>query len=109
MVDEKILMTKINEFYYDKVFDGKYSVAQVFAEVMTIISSQPKVGEWIPCSERLPKSKREEVVRSWYITTLATGAVVEKCFDFIKKEWVTDIEVIAWMPLPKPFKKGGAV
>lgn len=101
MIDEKVLLKEIER--------GRKCgfCAITYDDLEERIKGMPKVGEWIPCSERLPESKREEVVRSWYIVTLATGAVVEKCFDFIKKEWVTDIEVIAWMPLPEPYKKGG--
>lgn len=48
--------------------------------IIDIIDAQPKVGEWIPCSERLPEDGA---------TVLAT---------------VSDDKILAWQPLPEPWK-----
>ena len=72
--------------------------------------------QWIPCSERLPE---EEDYKSciecldgavWYFTengTMGIGYYYEST-----KEWSTtddlktDGKVVAWMPLPAPYKGG---
>ena len=66
-------------------------------------------GEWIPCSERLPKEKAR------VLTYDTMGDVVfgqydkgkwyweaEACADY----WAKNDGVIAWMPLPTPYKGG---
>lgn len=72
--------------------------------------------EWIPCSERLPK---EEDYREcmecldgavWYYTSRKTMGL--GYYYYSTKQWSTicdmkpDGKVIAWMPLPEPYKEG---
>jgi len=69
---------------------------------------------WIPCSERLPKQENEEQRRGVYLTTNAYGYVgvskYEFCGDFGFVGWgdnrPSDIRIVAWMPMPKPYKEG---
>ena len=74
-------------------------------------------GGWIPCSERLPE---EDDYKSciecmdgavWYFTengTMGLGYYYESV-----KEWSTtddletDGKVVAWMPLPEPYREKG--
>lgn len=72
--------------------------------------AEPKTGEWIPVSDRLPKA-RESVILS---TKEWTGEgcywettkhhVIWKGYGWNATYW--DDEVIAWMPLPEPWKGG---
>ena len=48
MIDEKKLLEKIDNNVPDLTSDQIYKIAEV-------IVKQPKVNEWIPCSERLPE------------------------------------------------------
>ena len=76
------------------------------------IDSQPKVGEWIPVSEELPEEEYDTVLvflesniydiaiwhseygfRPWY----------EGYFGKSTPDWKS--EVLAWMPLPEPYKE----
>lgn len=71
---------------------------------------EPKRGRWILCSERMP-SVRQSVILS---TKEWTGEgcywettehhVIWKGYRWNATYW--DDEVIAWMPLPKPWKEG---
>ena len=68
-------------------------------------------GEWIPCSERLPK--RDELV----LVSYKTGGVhlCKYLDDGSENPWWSYIDdccawnntVDAWMPLPEPYKKEG--
>ena len=61
-------------------------------------------GEWIPVSERLPDQN------GFYITTcrdICENRVHVVMFDGVRKKWGRG-GVIAWQPLPEPYKKGGA-
>ena len=74
----------------------------------------PSELEWIPCSERLPKEY------GWYLITTNEGSVDIATFDDGKNAhaaWsgcdaegfylfaLRGIEVIAWQPLPEPYKE----
>ena len=81
-------------------------------EVETLPSvnpQEPKTG-WIPVSERLPK------VADCYAVTRKIGSdlIVDACFFDGKNTWHHDnrtnhernylTNIIAWMPLPEPYK-----
>ena len=80
-----------------------------------ILSVQP-VNRWIPCSERLPVDEdyRESMECLdgcvWYFTD--KGSMGLGYYYYSTKEWSTlrdlkpDGKVIAWMPLPSPYKEG---
>ena len=81
--------------------------------IIGVIDEQPTIEErkWIPCSERLPKS-RETVIVSICDETGDTK------YDYTSHGWLTsdneywivDDEinnyVVAWMPLPKSYTEG---
>ena len=100
-----------------------------------VLAPVPSEPQWIPCSERLPENT-EPVNITWvnrkpepYYADIknkpftATGhyhngkwwwysAVCQDYLDEYGKcemdEMDRDIEVIAWMPLPEPYKEGEA-
>ncbi len=94
--------------------------------VKEIINNQPKIGEWIPCSERLPDNIEDDSVQ--YLITVKVGKDEYEIdfgwwskilkYDNRKKKWVDyfgwtvgndwdegqGMEVIAWQPLPEPYE-----
>ena len=77
------------------------------------IKSQPKVGEWIPVSERLPDNADEDVLiiaNGTYKNITFEDAIMMAVYD--KDEgWIIDgyeywltAQVTAWQPLPEPYK-----
>lgn len=65
--------------------------------------------EWMPCSERLPEITFEGQRRGWYLTTNANGGVgvtgYEFYHDFMKTGWQSDTRIVAWLPLPEPYRE----
>lgn len=112
MIDEKKLIEDI-----EKEFDGvcvyDVSPSQAINDFVQIVDRQPKVGEWIPVSERLPE---DETLMYW--TTHEDGSLVmhgyTKWAGFIYNWEVEDMDkrkrqgqVIAWTPIfkPEPYKE----
>lgn len=108
MIDEKKLIEDIKECYTEE-FLSEYGFHK-------LVESQPKVGEWIPVSEGLPKENKMSEYYEPVIVTLDNGRVVDGCYRNRDKEWWVDAEdgehysinatghVIAWMPLPEPYR-----
>ena len=107
----KISSEKIEEFIEKQhAIDGMVSMH----DFELWLEEQPRVGEWIPVSERLPE---DESIMYW--TTHEDESLVihgyTKKNGFIYNWEVDDLEkrkrqgdVIAWMPLllPEPYKGG---
>lgn len=72
------------------------------------IERREPVMKWIPVSERLPKPIAPSQRREWFITSNQYGGVTLTCYEFeegpFKKGWKTDMTILAWMPLPEPWK-----
>ena len=72
-------------------------------------------AEWIPCSERLPSEDgRYLVCMNWeyeYMEVLkwADGWNCYRCYDgkIGRENEIDGADIIAWMPLPTPYKGGG--
>lgn len=107
MIDEKVLINhfrKVDEDYHNG-FNKHAKFAYVTADyVVRTIKKQPKVGEWIPCSKRLPEDKQEVLI------TDDQGKVRQIIFN----EWLyknprfsSTLKFFAWQPLPEPYREGG--
>lgn len=79
-----------------------------------VIEKKITAQEWIPVSERLPEKG------GWYLVTWEDQFETVRrvaVSEFIEPKGLTDIrhfegfvmnEIIAWMPLPEPYKGGDA-
>ena len=102
MIDEKKLIEEIRNAINDDRFD-EYKPAAVLYGVYDMITDMPKVGEWIPCSERLPKEARAVEV------TMYDGNRAIGHFNNRLESWIDSInggivDVIAWKEPSEPWK-----
>ena len=112
MIDEKKLIEDILQHENvlasaNHVYKSGYRDRQV--EIIDIINRQPKVGEWIPVSERGPDDGETYLItnaesfeqyhtyKGWYD---GTKGIWHMTGNFERK-----MNVIAWMPLPEPYKE----
>lgn len=111
MIDEKRLLEVLEKNFYG--IGGVEVLKQ-------IINEQPKVGEWIPCSERLPK--QDKLLQDYLVTFeyyrygiyhrrfktigIGTFSKVSHEFTFINGQtgW-RDLKVLSWQPLPEPYEE----
>ena len=99
MIDEKKLIEEIKYL----LFNSEMLSPRWFAinEMLEIIKRQPRVEEWIPCSERLPKTSQDLEV-----TCKNGGRFVAY---YTGKNWyhcITNavVDVIAWKEPSEPWE-----
>ena len=116
-VDRQAAIDAINSYFG---FDGEYGSA-----VQEIINGLPSAQQWIPCSEKLPEriiDGNVETVQEFFVTVkerwpgeewIYHTDIAEFPGDYIDDIWQTyndwregqEVHVIAWMPLPEPYKE----
>ena len=106
MIDEKKLIEDIKK-YHDSL-KPKYVSKLVDAEILDIIdiiNEQPKVGEWIPVEEALPKELQRVLVQK------VSGTIEVLLYYGEKNTWGGDTYhnvhprlIKAWQPLPNPYE-----
>ena len=62
---------------------------------------KPKTGEWVPVTERLPENGGR------YLVSYSSGYVATAYYYELGLKWnsATTERIIAWMPLPEPYKE----
>ena len=100
MIDEQKLIEEMeNEFCSDCV---KCGGSCRFADIKETINKQPKVGEWIPVSEDMPRFG-EKVLCSLNLDNPTIIHPVIISTRNTDKYWY-DGTIVAWQPLPEPYK-----
>ena len=120
LIDADALIERLKK---DNPQTSKLKWAQILADNAPTI--EPKTEEWIPCSERLPNEE------GLYMATCKTFSddyrfidlfhygkpmmpnhkVKGACWYHSDSEWgdvvYDDTDILAWMPLPKPYREDG--
>ena len=78
----------------DAIFGRSHEIIKM--RIGNLPSAQPE-QQWIPCSERLPERN------GYYLVTGRQGAVNKRLYQ--DGYWYGNWTVIAWMPLPEPYKE----
>ena len=97
---------------HTKQFREAYELA-----MKALRKTERKTGKWIPCSERLPEPNRHDAlnVDVYYLAQTEFGDMIVASYNEAHegtKWWeqmysyrIFDDEIIAWMPLPEPYKE----
>ncbi len=96
--------------------ENKYSeikIARSFLEdIIDYFENQNKIGEWIPCSKKLPNSEKEVLItfdfkgkRSVDIGEIhKDGSAYCYSDDYLTPEGRKFRKAVAWMDIPSPYK-----
>ena len=80
-------------------------------EINAIPSADRPQWEWIPVSERLPEDTSKPVLISGNYKGLGVYAVDIARYNGGMWQYdgftFPDCDILAWMPLPKPYREGG--
>lgn len=118
MINEKKLIEDLKEKIAPERFGERCNAMDVINGVLQVIDEQPKT-DWIPCEERLPSDGEQVLVWFEYFrygdynrlfqTTGISYTWDGKWTGFVNGSsgW-SQLKIIAWQPLPQPYKKEGA-
>lgn len=97
----------------DSIVYGEDIISKRISDALELSRSALEQTAWIPCSERLPEDPNKFVLiqcNGKYKNTTFDEAVQMATYE--KQEgWILDgyeeaeVEVVAWMPLPKPYEE----
>lgn len=134
MIDEKKLLKALQGFHereeeYKSVFDeqGIYYEPQtgLIDEIIKYVQKMPKVGEWIPVSERLPEEEAKEFIKEHlngigylypclltYRSPNTEKINVVRFYYDLYQNWFVNLReepcekdrCLAWQPLPEPWE-----
>lgn len=79
---------------YDDAFETGWN------EALSCVNALPSAQQWIPCSERMPERN------GYYLVTGRQGAVNKRLYQ--DGYWCGNWAIIAWMPLPAPYREEDA-
>lgn len=117
MINEKKL---IQELFSQAIYtDNSYGrgIQSGINRALEIVQKQPKIGEWIPVSERLPEGENgSETGPLLFQTSSGTieagyfgkeGKIRKSYFrTYISStEGCSSDDVVAWMQMPEPYKE----
>lgn len=101
----KELMRTDHLNYYDYDIGAYIQCIPVYA-VIHIINQQPTTDGWIPVSSgKLPSETECVLVTTCYGEVNEVSYKDRWCYGDEMYEWYDDDEVIAWQPLPQPYKE----
>lgn len=111
MIDEKKLIEELEKWKEQSVEDEHDQIwNNAINQCIIEVKRQPKVTEWIPVEERLPKV--DEKVLVTYLGYFDKKPMCDSAAyrdEFGDWLWVEDdehvkVKITAWMPLPEPCK-----
>ena len=123
IVDRRLIGKKVEQVIDEKKLKQEIasilSVSEdtVLAGMIMECIEQQQVGsdtdvltKWIPCSERLPSEATTYLVTEEIFICSKKQYIVEERLFGTEKQWLCprNRKVIAWQPLPQPYKKEGA-
>lgn len=115
MIDEKKLIEDLKQYAHLSAGDS----VDTIKVIIKIVGEQPKIGEWIPCSERLPEMHREGMEAEGEYYMISNPVLVTDGNKMHVAEYEEDDgyrygwhsfdgedydNIIAWMPLPEPYR-----
>ena len=86
----------------DDAYDDGYD------DAFTDIRNAPTIDavpQWIPCSERLPEEGEVVLTQAKFKDDVKMAVSARVDFNYWTGWGTREIDIVAWMPLPKPYEE----
>lgn len=116
-IDERYVKIKdVYDFYKKDNLNDKMFAEQLrrWLDAVPAITKND-VLKWIPCDEKMPEIDKYEEGQNYLVTVLDKSFGQEQLRVEIRQGFIDgfwkgyyekDLTILAWMPLPKPYKGG---
>ena len=107
MIDEKELSKVLDKWsdFWEKKTDGRSRLKwTTLLRVRALVIHFPKAHDWILCNERLPEANKDVLICFPDGDVHIASRTHEELSDFIDRECNIFKKVVAWQPLPEPYK-----
>lgn len=107
MIDENKLIEVLKDKMLRMEFDERDESYNLGIDTAIFYAqTQPKVGEWIPVEERLPKHYGQYLITAIndYEGIYMAVSNYDSQYKSFSSDGVEDDNAIAWMDLPKPYE-----
>lgn len=88
----------------------KYVFRSAINTIRGNLANFPTVNQWIPCSERYPEQDERVIVTVGGYDCSVWDCMSNRGDDYFWEDeqglYHNKYEVLAWMPLPEPYKEG---
>lgn len=124
MISRKRLLKSMDARYKEKEGKVPDNLAEGFMQMEKLIKEQPEIDPWISCKKQLPNDSFEELKWDWgyvdsesgvgcsvlvtidnYPDTPQSNPHVKETVFYKGYNDFNEDDVIAWMPMPKPYVK----
>ena len=91
-------------------FSEKRDAYRHCIDIIKNLSLETKTSDWIPCGERLPEKRGRYIATVMYKSKdSAPYDTIEAFYSKLDNKWRdviddAELDIIAWMPLPEPYK-----
>lgn len=65
---------------------------------------EPKHDEWIPCSEKLPEENVAVLTQANFKDDIKMAVSARQDYNYWTGWGTREVNIVAWMPLPKPWE-----
>ena len=83
----------------------KYVFSSAINTIRGNLANFPTVNQWIPCSERLPEEGTEVLGTDDHGCIRHVVKDKSALYEFATYEEMMHINIVAWQPLPEPYKE----
>lgn len=112
MINERHLLNWLRNYQFENYAEIGHEKEYDFIEnLIRGIKNEPKVGEWILCSDRLPEEDETVLITTKAMDKVYCGTYTKRYGFSMREGFICDYgfmwlnTALAWMPLPEPYKE----
>ncbi len=109
MIDEKKLILHLNDWMLQESYLNQLkNPVDIISECIKVVQEQPKVGKWVPCSDRLPEKGQKVILQNYY-GSMEMGIfgrdLLYQAGFYVGGDFFTANNYLAWQPLPEKYQE----